>query len=88
MGLDTVELILETEKYFAITLSDKELENIETVESFCRLIRRNCVLKYGFKAQSYSCIYLFIVGLLHSGFGVPKEKIHPDSRIVKDLGLN
>ena len=38
MGLDTVELVLEAEKYFGVSVPDERAEKIETVEQFARLL--------------------------------------------------
>ncbi len=88
MGLDTVELVLATEKHFSIYLPDDEVANIETVESFCKLVQEKCIYKDGLKAISYNEIYSYLVNVLHSEFSVPLKKIHPGSRFVKDLGLD
>ncbi len=88
MGLDTVELVLDTEKHFSISFQDEELVDIETVEFFCKLIRQKMVLKDGFKAPSYLEIYHYIINCLVTDFGVDAQEIHPHSRFVKDLGLD
>ncbi len=88
MGLDTVELILETEKKFSVSLPDDEVDKTETLESFCKLVYEKCVYKDGLQATSYNEIYSYLVNLLHSEFSVPLKKIHPDARFVKDLGLD
>jgi len=92
LGLDIVELVLETERQFSIDLPDKELEEILTVESYCRLIRTQCLLNKGFSctdsAPRYSTIYQYVVSLLNIDYGVSISDIHPHSRFVQDLGLN
>jgi len=88
MGLDAVELVLATEQYFSIDLPDEEVAHTETVESLCSLVREKCVYRDGLKATSYDEIYCYLVNLLHSEFSVPRDNIHPDSRFVKDLGLD
>ena len=88
MGLDTVELVLAAEETFSICLPDDEVTTTETLESLCKLILEKCVYKDGLQATPYTEIYSFLVNLLHSEFSVPLDKIHPDSRFVKDLGLD
>ncbi len=87
MGLDTVELVLETEKHFDITFADSELENIETVELFCKLIKHKLLIRQGFKAPSNTEIQKTIINFLVSDYGVNRDKVFPGSRFVKDLGL-
>ena len=92
MGLEIVELVLETERHFSIDLPDKELEDILTVESYCQLIRTQCLLKNGFSgsdsAPNYSVIYQYVVSFLSIDYGVPISDIHPHSWFVQDLGLD
>ena len=38
MGLDTVELVLEAEKHFGVSVPDERTEKTETVEQFARLL--------------------------------------------------
>lgn len=92
MGLDTVELVLETEKHFSISLPDEALEKIETVESYCELIRTHSLLNNNLSTQhlvpNYSTIYQYVVTLLNIEFGVPLHEIYPHSRFIKDLRLD
>jgi acyl carrier protein len=40
MGLDSVELLVEVEKFFDITISNQEAEHIYTVEDFAKIISK------------------------------------------------
>ncbi len=88
MGLDAVELVLATEQHYAISLADDEVSKTETLKSFCQLVRQKCVEKDSRRAASYADIYTFVTVLLHSEFSIALDKIYPDSRFVKDMGLD
>lgn len=38
MGLDTVELVLEAEKHFGVSVPDERAEKTDTVEKFAHLL--------------------------------------------------
>lgn len=88
MGLDTVELVLETEKHFDITFTGNELENTDTVSLFCKLIQQKLLIKKGFRAPSTSAIQEVISNLHIDNYAVDRDKIFPESRFVNDLGLD
>jgi acyl carrier protein len=86
MGLDTIELVLEAEKHFGVSIPDERAEKTETVEKFAHLL---CELR----AQTatplpYDEVLLQLQQMIASMFRIPIERIVPEARFIKDLGLD
>lgn len=85
MGLDTVELILESERVFCVDVPDGLAQKIETVKEFARLL-------YELKANTLAPIpYEYVLAQLRrltsAMFHIPIERVVPTARFAKDLGL-
>lgn len=87
MGLDTVEFVLWAEKKFGIDIPDEDVTHLYTVGEFCRYLAKALATRDGQKAPGQTTIYAVVVDCLVGEFRVPRERISPDSRFVKDLGL-
>jgi acyl carrier protein len=86
MGLDAVELILEAEKHFGVSVPDERTEKTETVEKFARLL---CELRAQTTAPlSYDEVLLQLQQMMVKMFRIPIERLVPEARFVKDLGLD
>ena len=86
MGLDAIELILEAEKHFGVSVPDERTEKTETVEKFARLL---CELRA--QAESplpYDVVLLQLQQMIAKMFRIPIERVVPEAHFVKDLGLN
>lgn len=86
MGLDTVELILEAEKHFGVSVPDVQAEKTITVEQFARLL-------YELRGRTaaplpYEVVLLELQQIIAKQFKIPIERIVPEARFVKDLGLD
>lgn len=69
MGLDTVELVMEAEKHFDVSVPDKLAAKAETVEQFARLL---CELRA--KTESpipYDAVLLQLQQMVAKMFGIP-----------------
>ena len=85
MGLDTVELVMDVEEVFEISFSDKEASEIETVGEFYETILSKLPNGETRKKEVWEQLRKII------GKYISKkdfEKITPEARIVKDLGIN
>jgi|CXWL01.1.fsa_nt_gi acyl carrier protein len=86
MGLDTVELVLEAEKLFGISVPDERAEKTDTVEKFARLL---CELRGQTAAPlSYDEVLLQLQKMIAKQFKIPIEQILPEASFVRDLGLD
>ena len=86
MGLDGVELILEAEKHFDVSVPDERAEETDTVEKFARLL-------YELRIQTsaplaYDEVLLQLREIIAKMFHIPIEHIVPGAHFVKDLGLS
>lgn len=87
MGLDTVEFVLWAEHRFGIDIPDEEVTHLYTVGEFCRYLAMALAARDGLAAPGHDAIYQAVVECLVGEFRVARERISPDSRFVKDLGL-
>lgn len=86
MGLDTVELVLEVEQHFGVSVPDEMAERIETVGELAQLVchlRREAGLPL-----RYPDALSGLQDLTSRLFRIPLDRIGPDARFVKDLGLD
>ena len=86
MGLDSVELLLSVEKAFEIEISDKEANKIITVGEFYNTV----VSKLAEKNSSMSKeeVWEKLRGMIARKGGLALDRVVPEARIVKDLGIN
>jgi len=85
VGLDTVELVLETEKHFGISISDEAASQIVTVGEFATLIS---VLRSEINNPIAEPETFFILQqIIHDMFRVPVSKITREARFIQDLGM-
>ncbi|MEQ1534163.1 MAG: hypothetical protein HOO97_02905 [Sideroxydans sp.] len=86
MGLDTIELVLSSEKHFGVSVPDERAEKTITVEQFAQLL-------YELRTQTanpmpFENVILELQQLVSKQFKIPIEKVLPDAEFVKDLGLS
>lgn len=86
MGLDTIELVLYTERHFGVSVPDERAERTVTVEQFAHLL---CELRAQTPAPLvYAVVLLQLQQLIAKHFKIPLAKITPNARFVEDLGLD
>lgn len=76
MGLDTVELVMEVEKTFGISILDKEAEQIRTVGDFYEVVWRHIGGKETDKCKSQYLFYK-LRNAFHDSFDTPLLQINP-----------
>jgi acyl carrier protein len=86
VGLDTVELVMEAEKLFDISIPDELAALTETVGQFVGLIY-DLRLQTG-KAVEKDEILLQLQHMISNRFAIAIERIVPEASFTKDLGLD
>lgn len=80
MGLDSVELVMNVEKHFGISIPDREAEQILTVADFSDCVCRHVAINSGSRCRSQ---YLFYVlrDYFNQEHNVPKQEITPSTKL-------
>jgi acyl carrier protein len=86
VGLDTVELVIEAEKLFNISIPDELAASTETVGQFVGLIY-DLRLQTG-KAVEKDEILLQLQHMISKSFAIPIKRMVPEASFTKDLGLD
>lgn len=86
MGLDTVELIMQVEKTFAITIPDHEAEKMVTIGDMHDCVMRATVADG--RALDSDQVWNQITEILAEDYGVPRVKISRKAAFIRDLGLD
>lgn len=84
MGLDTVELVMETEELFGIELTDDKLQNINSVDDFTQLVSRIYLDKHQSADSSSQRAFNHLKEVLIQQFGLSSEYINPQTQ-TKDV---
>lgn len=85
MGLDAVEIFLEVEKKFNVSISDAAAEKMLTVSNMVDYIFD--ATRVGSQPPTKDEIYSDVCDILVKYLYVKKEDIRPNSRFVQDLGM-
>lgn len=89
MGLDFVELIMEIEHTFDVTISDAQAGQSVTVGQLYDVIRAQIVVRDPTIPPGYTGppweLYLTIIA---EELGVPRDVLTPSTHFVKDLGAD
>jgi acyl carrier protein len=80
MGLDSVEILVNVENAFGITISNYEAEKITTVGDIHNVVWRNVQGRQSMRCRSQQLFYKLRY-LLISKFQVPREDIEPDASL-------
>jgi hypothetical protein len=87
MGLDTVEILVHIEEEYDITIPDEDAYLLGEVGDLALYIVNSCEQNNGVLIELEPVVN-YLKQMLHREFGVPLEKIHLKSHVVKDLGLD
>ncbi len=85
MGLDTVELIVEIEKSFNISIPDEKAERIATVGQLADYVYVHQKPGYKIGKEKVDDI---VIHLLSTLVGLPKEEIELHHSFTNDLGMD
>ncbi|MBA3681715.1 MAG: hypothetical protein H0W73_11210 [Bacteroidetes bacterium] len=92
MGLDSVEIVVETEKRLGITISNEDAEKIEKVQELY-----DCAWKYVEAKQNNDALLSklskkevegIVLQVLYEITGLEKEAITAEKSITRDLGID
>ena len=81
MGLDSVELVMRTEKAFGIELPDSEMEKVRTPRDLIEQVCRRLELDLGPQCQSQQAFHRLRKGLMEV-LGVPREQIRLETPLA------
>ena len=94
MGLDSVDLLVQVEKHFGISISDIEAEKIITVQDFVNIVfskilaKNHDALLDPKKLCSQQDVEEIIKGIFEKSTGIPAQNIKLKDRISSDLGID
>jgi len=87
MGLDTVELIINIEKHFAISIPDLEAGQIYTVQDIVDCVYSK-ISAHPEKAMGIQDIEEIVIRMISEFSGIPANEIQLSHSITGDLGLD
>lgn len=80
MGMDSLELLIDIEKAFSISIPDQEAEKIITVGDFHNVVWKHVEGREGEKCKSQSLFYILRKGFQQE-FNVPRNEIRPGGSV-------
>ena len=86
MGLDTVELVIQIEKTFSITIHDQEAEKIVTVGDIHDFLMQ--AIDADGRALDSDQVWGQLTDILSDDYGVSRAKTTLDAGFIRDLGLD
>ncbi|AYB32702.1 hypothetical protein [Chryseolinea soli] len=87
MGLDTVELLINMEKRFNISIPDQEAGQIYTVQDFVNCIYAK-ISMHPEKAMDIREVERIVIHIVSESSGIPVSEIKLTHSITDDLGLD
>ena len=87
MGLETVEILIQIEEEYDISIPDEDAYLLGEVGDLALYIVNSCEQNNGVLIEIEPVI-AYLKRILHEDYGVPLEQITLKSHIVKDLGLD
>ena len=80
MGLDSVELLVNIEKYFDISIPDPEAAKISTLQDFANCVYQKVKINPTEVCKSRVLFYKLKI-YFHTQFGISEQAIYPEQRI-------
>lgn len=92
MGLQLVEIVLELEARFKVRISDEECERVTAVAEMAAVVSNQLQIDKQSRDVRQSLTEQQVLGMVRAIIAVemrmPIDKVLPESRLVKDLGVN
>lgn len=86
MGLDTVELVVDVEKHFGISIPNVEIEAVRTVGEFAQCAAKYIAINKGQKCKSQMLFYV-LRDYAFEEFQFPREQFTPSTIIGEVIPL-
>lgn len=86
MGLDTVELIVSTEKHFNISIPDPEAATLQTVQDIADCVYSK--LQTTPETWRKKDVEKAVIDIVSECSGIPADEIRLEHRMTSDLGLD
>jgi acyl carrier protein len=86
MGLDTVELVLATEKHFDIEIPDRVAETLTTVGHLHGFVVAG--LERAARPRDAAAVFTELRQLICDQAGIAPEQVVPQARFVQDLFMD
>jgi acyl carrier protein len=87
MGLDTVELIINMEKHFDISIPDQQAGQINTVQDFVDCVYAKISTRPE-KGMDIKEVERIVIRIVSESCGIPVNEIKLTHSITDDLGLD
>ena len=87
MGLDAVELMMEIEDRFEITIPDARYEGIVTVGNLCDVILVEIEHQRGLRLTRWFDVFDALVPVICAVLNVPANEVSVDAKLMDDLGM-
>ncbi len=92
VGLDSVEILWAAEDAFHISISNEEASSMRTVGDLGRCVARKVAERASTPerpvAPEFDLIWPRLVELVVEEFGVPADRVRPETEWVRDLGAS
>jgi acyl carrier protein len=92
VGLDSVEIVWAAEDTFGISISNEEAAGMRTVGDLGRCIAQKVAERASVPGRpvlpELDLIWPRLVDLVVVEFGVPRERVTPETEWVRDLGAS
>ena len=86
MGLDSVELVMNTEEHFGIQIPDHIAEKLFTVRSLHNFVVSE--LQRVGKPRDADLVFAELRELICDQLGIKPERVVPEARFVQDLRID
>ena len=83
MGLDSVQVIINVEMQYGFDISDADARTIRSVGDLHAYI-----LNHAEPRPEPATAWAWLVNMFEEEFGVARDRIRPEARIVDDLGID
>jgi acyl carrier protein len=88
MGMDLVELVMEIEDDFQVSIPDEEAQLIRTVGELSEWLAREVSADSTPSSWTTDQLQAHLYQIIADQLGIRVEDIHPESRFVEDLGAD